>query len=305
MTTRREFLIALTSALEQVAEGDYSIRLDIGGEEEFEPVAAAFNAMQVRLRDTVSSLELAIKNLHQKQRELVEAEKLASLGRVAAGVAHEINNPLAVMNEKAGLLQDLLGLAVECPGKEEYLALVRGISIQVRRCGAITHTLLGYVRRVDLTVEPFDVNHCVREVAEDLEHLSREKGVTVGLELGVELPVVRSDKIQLEQVVLNLVKNAIEAVPPGGAVRVATAPGTEGTALITVSDDGPGISPAHLAHLFEPFFTTKEKGQGTGLGLFISRGIMKRLGGDLQVASTPGKGTVFTVAVPLRYGVLS
>jgi two-component system NtrC family sensor kinase len=304
LTKRAEFLLALTRALEQVAEGDYTVRIETGGEEEFEAVAAAFNAMQNRLRDTVSSLELAVRNLHVKQRELVEAEKLASLGRVVAGVAHEINNPLAVINEKAGLLEDLLVIRDDLPSRGEYIALIGGINAQVDRCRGITHRLLGYARRVDLTLEPIDINRMVEEVRGFLEQTIREKQAAVRLDLAPGLPVALSDRIQVEEVLVNLVKNAVQAVPHGGAVVVTTELADHSTLAVTVRDGGPGIPPENIDRLFEPFFTTKEKGVGTGLGLFISHGIMKRLGGSISVQSAPGKGTAFRVELPLRYCVV-
>lgn len=222
----------------------------------------------------------------------MEAEKLALLGRVTAGVAHEINNPLAVMNEKAGLLQDLLGIAGDVAEKEQYLKLVEGILAQVQRCRIITHTLLGYARRVDLTIEPLRLNQLVLEARENLAHLGREKDVVIRPDLDADLPVIPSDKVQLEQVIVNLVRNAIEAVPPRGEVVVKTAVTDHRTAVIVVSDNGPGISPELRSHLFEPFFTTREKGEGTGLGLYISLGIMKRLGGRCSWRASRVRGRV-------------
>jgi len=301
LTKRAEFIRALSMALARVADGDYGVRIDTGGDEEFEAVADAFAAMQVRLRDTVSSLELAVRNLHEKQRALVEAEKLASLGRVAAGIAHEINNPLAVMAEQAGLLEDLLRLRQEAPGRPEYLRLVAGILEQVRRCRSITHRLLGYARRADLAAEEVDLNALARDVREYVGLASGDRGARVDLELAPGLPPVVTDRVQLEEVLVNLLRNAVQAVSPGtGRVALATGLADAGTARISVRDDGPGIPAELLPRIFEPFFTTKERGKGTGLGLFISHGIVKRLGGTIAVESGRGRGTAFTVCLPLR-----
>ncbi len=300
-TQDAEFLLALRRALERVADGDWEATLETGGAGELAPVAAAFDAMRDRLRETVRSLELAVQNLHDKQRELVESEKLASLGRVAAGVAHEINNPLAVMSEKAGLLQDLLVLRDDPPARGEYLALVEGVLGQVKRCRSITHRLLGYARRHELAIEAVDVNALVHEAVEYLRLPIAERRVGVEIEPARDLPPAWTDRVQLEEVLVNLLRNAVQAAPaPGGRVAVATAAGAGGTIEVAVRDDGPGIATEHLPRIFEPFFTTKGRGKGTGLGLFISHGIMRRLGGAIAVESEPGRGATFRVRVPLR-----
>jgi C4-dicarboxylate-specific signal transduction histidine kinase len=297
-------LSELETAMHRVAEGDFSAGISPGDNAEIASLAGSFDLMKWRLRDTLSSLELAVANLHEKQEQLVEAEKLASLGRVAAGVAHEINNPLAVINEKAGLLQDLLETSGPFPGRERFASLIEGITASVRRCRTITHRLLGYARRPDLTLEPLDLNQEVRQVQEYLTSDLAAKRAYLDLALEAELPPVRSDRVQFEQVLLNVVKNAIDAIPEGGLIQVTTGRCDHRALRVTVRDNGPGIPAEQLKHLFEPFFTTKEKGRGTGLGLFVSRGIMKKLGGRILVESEPGRGTTLVLELPLGRGLL-
>ncbi len=268
--------------------------------DEIESLESSFTQMERRLKDTLSSLELATTRLHEKQEKLVEAEKLASLGRIAAGVAHEINNPLAIINEKAGLMQDILRMCGDFQHKEKFLNLLDGIMVSVNRCRTITHHLLGFARRIDVIVEPMDLNEAVTEAKEFLANDIVLKNIRAELHLGEDLPKIKSDKGLLEQVFLNVIKNAIDAVEEGGIVMVSTGVKDKNTAFVSIRDNGPGIPSDKLRHIFEPFFTTKERGKGTGLGLFVSYGIMKKLGASILVESEIGKGTTFTLEIPLH-----
>lgn len=292
----------LEDSMHRVAEGDFSATAPGPTHDaEIASLTASFTQMRDNLKDTMISLELAVENLHDKQEQLVEAEKLASLGRVAAGVAHEINNPLAVINEKAGLLQDFLEVSGDFKHRERFGALLEGITDSVKRCRAITHRLLGFARRVEVTVEPLDINDVVRRVCEYLETDRAEKGVAIELRPAEGLPTVHTDRVEFEQVLINIIKNAIDALPPGGAIVVTTRAKNQRWLQVVIADNGPGIPSEHLKRLFEPFFTTKEKGKGTGLGLFVSHGIMKKLGGRILVESVVAAGTNFTVELPVRH----
>ena len=295
-------LCELEAAMHRVAEGDFMAAAPAPtGDAEIASLTTSFTQMRDRLKDTMISLELAVDNLHDKQEQLVEVEKLASLGRVAAGVAHEINNPLAVINEKAGLLQDFLEVSGDFKHRERFGALLAGIADSVKRCRTITHRLLGFARRVEVTVEPLDLNEEVRRVREYLEADRAEKAVAIELRLAEGLPTAYTDRVEFEQVLINIVKNAIDALPAGGTVVVTTRAKNLRWLQVVIADNGPGIPSDHLKRLFEPFFTTKEKGKGTGLGLFVSRGIMRKLGGRILVESAVGRGTTFTLELPVRH----
>jgi len=285
---------------ELVAGGDFSQTLNITGSAEFVSLSEALNQMALRLKDTVSSLELAITNLHDKQGQLVEAEKLASLGRIAAGVAHEINNPLAIINEKAGLMQDVLQVSSDFEHKKSLLAQLEGITGSVNRCRTITHRLLGFARRMDITIEPLNLNEAIRETIAFLNSDIYSKSARLDLNLAEDLPVIRSDKIQLEQVFLNLIKNAVDAINEGGQITVTTSRKDAESVQVFISDNGPGIPKDKLKQIFEPFFTTKERGKGTGLGLFVSHAILRKLGCRIQVQSETGKGTTFILDIPIK-----
>ena len=257
--------------------------------------------MQEKLQDTMRSLELEIKRLHEKQEQLVEAEKLASLGRIAAGVANEINNPLAIVNEKAGLMQDILEMSGDFQNKERFSNLTYGIIGSVNRCRAITHNLLGFARKTDLTIGHMDLIESIKEVKGFLEKDILLRSIRFEMDLMEGLPEINSDKGQLEQVFLNIMKNAIDAVEEGGLIVVSTGMKDEHAVQVSIRDNGPGIPKDKLSHIFELFFTTKEKAKGTGLGLFVSYGIIKKLGGSIIVESEVDKSTTFFVEIPVRF----
>jgi two-component system NtrC family sensor kinase len=232
-------------------------------------------------------------------REIEHSQKLSSIGRLAAGVAHEVNNPLAIINEKAGLMKDLVEFTPEFGNKEVFLAPIRSIIQSVERCRAITHRLLGFAKRMDVEIEILDINELLKEVLGFLEKEALYRNIKIGLHLAGDLPRLASDRGQLQQVFLNILNNAFAAVQDGGTVSVVTWEKDMDTIGITFQDTGQGMSEETLKHIFEPFFTTK-KGQGTGLGLSITYGIVKRLGGDIDVQSRPGIGTRFTVFLPKK-----
>jgi two-component system, NtrC family, sensor kinase len=231
-------------------------------------------------------------------REVEHSHKLSSIGRLAAGVAHEVNNPLAVINEKAGLMQDVIQYNPDFPDRERFLNLVKAIIQSVERCKTITHRLLGFARRMDVEVQLLDVNEVLRETLGFLEKEALYRNVKLDLDLLKNLPQIKSDRGQLQQVFLNILNNAMFAIGDGGTIAISSFERDSEMIGVTIKDTGHGMSEETLKHVFEPFFTTKKSGQGTGLGLSITYGIVKRLGGDIEVQSKPGIGTFFTVYLP-------
>ncbi len=235
-------------------------------------------------------------------RELEHSQKLSSIGQMAAGVAHEINNPLAIINEKAGLMQDVLERTDDFKHKEKFLGLVASIIRSVERARGITYRLLGFARRLETNYEVLDVNEILHEVLGFLEKEAEDRNVDIELDLAQNLPKVHSDQGQLEQVFLNLISNALSAVQDGeGRIHIRSWEINENTLGVSVDDNGCGMTNETLRHIFEPFFTTK-KGYGTGLGLSITYGIIKKLGGDIKVASKEGVGSTFTIYLPVKTG---
>ena len=237
-------------------------------------------------------------------REMEHTHKLSSIGRLAAGVAHEINNPMAIINEKAGLMKDLIDYGGSFPEKDKFLSLTDAILQSVNRCRSITHRLLGFARRMEVKIEVLDLNEVIRETLTFLEKEAVYRNIEIDLQLAEDLPPIASDRGQLQQVFLNLLNNALAAVQEGGKIAITTREKDADMVMVSVTDDGCGMSPETLQHLFEPFFTTK-KGQGTGLGLPITYGIVKKLGGDIAVQSREGTGATFTVYLPKKPGEAS
>jgi len=230
-------------------------------------------------------------------REMEHSHKLSSIGRLAAGVAHEINNPMAIINEKAGLMQDILKYKDDFTEKEKFLNLIRVIQQSVDRCSTITHRLLGLTRREEVKEEPVDINEAIKEVLGFIEREALYRNIQIQLNLFQDLPKIISDKGQLEQVFLNILNNAVEAVDDGGIVSINTWEKDNDTVGIAFQDNGRGMPEETLEKIFEPFFTTKKDG-GTGLGLSITYGIVKNLGGEIMAKSVEHEGTKFTLYLP-------
>jgi two-component system NtrC family sensor kinase len=232
---------------------------------------------------------------------LLQANKMIALSKMAAGIAHEVNNPLASISEKAGWLQDLLAeedLAAS-PNFVEFKESVEKIEHHVERARKIIHNLLGFARRMEPAKEKININNLLDETTGLLENEARYVNITIDKQYADDVPVITSDLSQIQQVVLNLLNNAIDAIGSDGTVTVGSRylDKTDQVEL-WVADTGKGIPEAELGKIFEPFFTTKAVGKGTGLGLSISYSIIEKLGGAMRVQSKVGEGTVFTITLP-------
>jgi two-component system, NtrC family, sensor kinase len=236
------------------------------------------------------------------QEHMIVADRLASLGELAASIAHEINNPLAVISEAAGWLRSRADCD-ELSAEELRASLGRAldkIESAVDRAARISRNFLHFARAPDAVVRATDLGALASEVRELMWRAAAADNneVVVTRAEGADL-TVETDPYQLRQVLLNLVTNAVQAVAHGGRVEIAV-DGARDQVTMAVIDDGPGIPDEHIERIFEPFFTTKEAGHGTGLGLSVSRGIVEKLGGRIEVESRPGAGCTFRVVVPRR-----
>jgi len=233
---------------------------------------------------------------------LLQSSKMAALGKLAAGIAHEVNNPLAVIKEKVGWIRDLLS-EEDIAGSENYKEFedaVRKIDHHVDRAKKVTHRLLGFARRMEPIREQVDLNRLLSDTIEFLANEAHYRNIEITTEFDPDLPVTVSDSSQIQQVILNIVNNAIDAIQKSGSIRISTIfRESERELAIGISDNGPGIPNEILGKIFDPFFTTKEYGMGTGLGLSISYSIVEKLGGRIVVSSQVGKGTTFTIYLPL------
>jgi signal transduction histidine kinase len=224
---------------------------------------------------------------------------MATLGRLAAGVAHEINNPLAIINEKAGLLEDMAKHNPDFPKRDKILGMVDSISTSVDRCSRVTKRLLGFGRRMETTRERIDLRSLIKDVLEFQGTEATHRSIDIDVQVDDNVPMITSDRGQLQQVLLNLVSNAYAAVPDGGRIEIKVTQTNADEVAVSVSDNGSGIAPADLKNIFEPFFSTKGE-SGTGLGLSITRDIVERLGGIIEAESELGEGTTFTVLLPVE-----
>jgi two-component system, NtrC family, sensor kinase len=233
--------------------------------------------------------------------ETEHSNKLASIGRLAAGVAHEINNPLAIIGEKAGLMQDLVGLDRDFRQREKFLDQLASLQDAVVRARTITHRLLGFARRMETSLTLVQLNEVVQEVLSFLEKEAVYRNIHIILQLQADLPVIRADHGQLQQVFLNVLNNAIDAIRSDGEIHITSRRENQKTVMVAISDTGPGMSPEVLKNIFEPFFTTKgnEEKKGTGLGLSITYGIVQKMGGEIVVSSEVGVGTTFIITFPI------
>jgi len=233
---------------------------------------------------------------------VVQSAKMAALGKLAAGVAHEVNNPLQIISEQAGWMKDILEseTAASQENQQELKQCIRKIERQVERSRAITHRLLGFGRRMEPTQDMVDVNGLVAETVKFLENEAHHRGIDIQDNLDPNLPKITTDPSQLQQVLLNIMDNAIDASGKGDVIKVITSHNSLDPRAVTVqvSDQGIGIPKDKVNKIFDPFFTTKGPSEGTGLGLSISYSIMEKLGGRITVESEEGTGTTFTLFIP-------
>ena len=277
---------ALMLAAQKLADGDLKQRVQPDDStEEIRMLGRTFNLM-------AASIEERDEQLRQRaQEEVMKSERLAMIGRLAAGVAHEINNPLTGVLTFSHLLREKKNL--EEQDKEDLDVIIK----ETTRVGEIVRGLLDFARERSVEKEPLDVNEVVRQTIRLLGNREAFQQIAVREDLAEGLPRVEGDRNHLQQVLLNLSLNACAAMPEGGTLTISTSAG-DGKVLLKVTDTGCGIKREHLDRVFEPFFSTKPVGQGTGLGLSISYGIIRQHDGTLEVQSEEGKGTTFTIVLP-------
>lgn len=232
--------------------------------------------------------------------QIIETGKLASLGELAAGIAHEINNPVAIMLEEAGWIGDLLDDETfqKTENMEEFHRALKQINIQGIRCRDITQKLLSFARKSETRLSVVQINDLIDEVVEISGQHAKYNNVLIETRYASNLPMIEVSQTEVQQVMLNMINNALDAMEKtGGTIRISTGIENE-SLLIKVSDDGPGIPETHLARVFDPFYTTKPVGKGTGLGLSICYGIVSRMGGKIKAESAVGFGTTFHIFIP-------
>jgi two-component system NtrC family sensor kinase len=261
-------------------------------------IAITFMAVLLSRR-MIKRIKASDKEKEMMNEQVIEAGRLASLGELAAGIAHEINNPVAIMVEEAGWIHDLLDEGLDKEGNtDETRRALTQIRTQGSRCREITHKLLSFARMIDPTVVEMQLNDMVEEIVGLSSQRARFANVQVETELADDLPTIAASPSEMQQVLLNLVNNAVDAMEKEGGTLTITTRRDRDDVLMTVADTGCGIPRANIQRLFDPFFTTKPVGKGTGLGLSIIYGIINKMKGEISVNSAVDMGTAFTVRIP-------
>ncbi len=287
-------LARMLDRFKALAEERYQPGLEpVSGTGEIGQLETAFESMARNLIENRRKLEENIANLKQTQASLIKSEKLATVGRLAAGLAHELGNPMGAIQGFVHLLrrEDLT--------KEESLDFLNRLQSELNRMDSIIHSLLDFARPAKTETGPVDVNKLVTEGLALAEVQKWFKTFHVITDLASDLPPVRAEENQLTQVLLNLLSNAGQAMLDGGTITVRTGWHGQDEVFISVADTGPGIRPEDLGKIFDPFFTRKEPGEGTGLGLSVSLSIVESFGGRIEVESQPNQGSLLTVFLPV------
>jgi len=227
------------------------------------------------------------------------ANKMASIGRLAASVAHEINNPIAIINEKAGLIKDLFIIKGQYARDDKILGLVDSILNSVKRTGAITKRLLSFARNLEASIEPIHLKAVIQEVLGFMTKEAELRAIEIRLKVAEDISPFKADRGKLQQIFLNIINNAFAAMNEGGHLDISAEMETKGSVTVVFTDDGCGIPEEDLNRIFEPFFSTKTGQGGTGLGLSITYNLVTELGGTINVKSKPGQGTSFIISIPL------
>ena len=302
---------ALKQGTEHLAHGELGYQIEERSQDEVGGLAHSFNGMSLQLRTANEEIvnwartledrvEQKTKELNRAHDHVLHVEKMASIGKMAAVVAHEVNNPLSGILTYAKLLRKWVGTGtIEHEKREEAMECLELIASESRRCGDLIKNLLTLSRTAPMNVQSTDLHAVIDRCLLLVRHQLELGGIEVQLNLAKDLPRVPCDPAQIEQVLLILIVNAKDAMPRGGNLWIETRLSNAETAIeIQVRDDGAGIAPEVLSHIFEPFVTTKESGRGVGLGLAISRGIVERHKGRIEVESQLGRGTAFTITLP-------
>jgi two-component system NtrC family sensor kinase len=293
----------LIAGTHRVADGDLEYRLPVRSEDELGDLARSFNRMTSEVGGVQAKIEAEVQRktaeLERVHKTLLRSEKMASIGKLAATVAHEINNPLfGILTYARLVLRELL--KHEFPERDELAEQLQTIERESKRCGELVKNLLTFSRQAPSNREPNDLNTVVHRAVMLVKHKVEMQNIELTETLAQDLPPVQCDANQIQQVILVLLVNAAEAMPKGGRLLVATGLDEAGEhGEVRVKDTGGGIPQDVLPRIFDPFFTTKEDQNRTGLGLAVAHSIVEQHAGDITVRSTPGDGTEFLVELPV------
>jgi two-component system, NtrC family, sensor kinase len=263
-------------------------------------LVAAFSF--IKARQLITSIDQDEKNKDLLEDKLLHSQKLAAIGELSAGIAHEINNPIAIIRQEAEWMQVILknDHLKEIKELEDLRDSSQEIVRQVDRCKEITHNLLNFARQSKPVLQLVKVNRVIEDMTLLVEREAKQKNIILDRQYLADLPPISSDAPLLRQVFLNLLSNATQAIGHNGRITITTQRSGNQAIEVKITDTGSGIAVENLNKIFDPFFTTKPQGQGTGLGLSISHGIIQKLGGHIAVTSELNKGTTFTITLPCQ-----
>ncbi|HTB82840.1 MAG TPA: hybrid sensor histidine kinase/response regulator [Candidatus Sulfotelmatobacter sp.] len=291
-------LIELRDTAAAVGGGDFSRRLPVRGRDEFGQLASAFNEMTHDLQKSHAELEQTVTTLRNTQQQLIQSEKLSAVGEFVAGVAHELNNPLAAVMGFSEMLKD----SDPDSKNRRHLEIIHK---SAERCQKIVQSLLSFARRQKPERKPVQVQQIVEAVLEIVSYPLRTSNIEVVTRFDTTVPYVHADNHQIQQVVLNIINNARQAIEehgacPRGQIKIITEASAE-TVRIVIQDNGPGIPEENLRRVFDPFFTTKKVGVGTGLGLSLCYGMVQEHGGSIMAMNRPDGGATFIIELPAMH----
>jgi len=247
----------------------------------------------------VNQIHLADQERVDTLHQVEYASKMVSLGRLASGVAHEINNPLAIINEKAGHIKDIFTLTETYAKDPKLMDLVDSVISTVQRCAAVTRGMLNFARHLNLSIQTIDLKEIIDEVKSVLSKEAELRSITVGVRVSENIPPFESDRGKLEQVFFNLFNSAIGAMSDGGHLEIGATRKNEDYISVTFTDNGRGIPESDLKHIFEPFYYAKTGHSGSGLGLAVTYALVQEIGGTISVQSRPDQETCFNISIPL------
>ncbi|MCP4650971.1 MAG: HAMP domain-containing protein [PVC group bacterium] len=306
-------LNGLMQMAQRVGKGDFSKKIQVVSNDEIGSLAEAFNQMSDELKKSKEQIEdfnlglqekvdKATKELEEKQAQLIESERMASLGVLSSGIAHEINNPLGVILGHAQMLLKELKTRGDLEDAQEAEKLLNTIEEYARRCTHIVRSLLQFAKKREMQFSETDVSSTVSNALMFAEGRLNKKEIKVGKHLASDLPPVLADAIHLEQVFINIIFNAEQSMNQGSKLDVSIELEKGEEIVVAFQDEGEGVSEENIKKIFDPFFSTREPGEGVGLGLSISYGIIKAHGGDINIESEVGKGTRVSVRLPVKKG---